>query len=197
VALGLQLAWALQPRAVWFHPSSTQLNIEEMDQPTFHLHALKGDRSLKEAAMRMKTPAHPGELVAANLKELGLSVAEAAKAIGVIRQQLYPAALQCHQRQKRGDAGNGRALREGGGADVWLRMQAAHDLAKARQSEEEIRARRLARPYDGSHFRPALVEMVADRALIGARMLIAARQGFTDANKERRPRPARPPRLSR
>ena len=40
--------------------------------------------------MRMKKPAHPRELVAANLKELGLSVVEAAKAIGVvIHQQLY------------------------------------------------------------------------------------------------------------
>ena len=64
-------------------------NFEEMDQPTFRRHALKGERSLKEAAMRMKNPAHPGELVAANLKDLGLSVAEAAKAIGVTREQLY------------------------------------------------------------------------------------------------------------
>ena len=39
--------------------------------------------------MRMKNPAHSGELVAANLKDLGLSVAEAAKAIGVTREQLY------------------------------------------------------------------------------------------------------------
>jgi addiction module HigA family antidote len=37
----------------------------------------------------MKNPAHPRELVEANLKELGFCVAEAAKAIGVIRQQLY------------------------------------------------------------------------------------------------------------
>ena len=36
--------------------------------------------------MRMKNPPHP---VAANLKELGLSVAEAPKAIGVTRQQLH------------------------------------------------------------------------------------------------------------
>jgi addiction module HigA family antidote len=94
--------------------------------------------------MRMKNPAHPGELVEANLKELGVSVAEAAKAIGVTRQQLY-------------NVINGRsavtpemAVRFekafGGGAGMWLRMQAAYDLAKVRQSEEEIRVRRLARP---------------------------------------------------
>ena len=34
----------------------------------------------------------------------------------------------------------------GGGADMWLRMQAAHDLAKVRQSQEKITVRRLARP---------------------------------------------------
>ena len=66
--------------------------------------------------MRMKNPAHPRELVEANLKELGFCVAEAAKAIGVIRQQLFT----CRQRQKRGDAGNGGGLEKafGGGADV-------------------------------------------------------------------------------
>jgi len=94
--------------------------------------------------MRLKNPAHPGELAAANLKELGLSVAEAAKAIGVTRQQLYKVI-------------NGRSavtpemavrfeVAFGGSADVWLTMQAANDLAKVRQSEEEIRVRRLARP---------------------------------------------------
>jgi plasmid maintenance system antidote protein VapI len=34
----------------------------------------------------MKNPVHPGELVKANLEELGLSVAAAAKALGVTRQ---------------------------------------------------------------------------------------------------------------
>ncbi|MDQ6867576.1 MAG: HigA family addiction module antitoxin [Pseudomonadota bacterium] len=95
--------------------------------------------------MRMKNPAHFGQLVEANLKELGLSVAEAAaKAIGVTRQQLY-------------NVINGKsavtpemAVRFekafGGGADLWLRIQAAHDLAKVRQSQEKISVRRLARP---------------------------------------------------
>ena len=94
--------------------------------------------------MRMKNPAHPGELVEANLKELGFSVAEAAKAIGVTRQQLY-------------NVINGRsavtpemAVRFekafGGGAGMWLGMQAAHDLAKVRLSHQKITVRRLARP---------------------------------------------------
>jgi addiction module HigA family antidote len=80
--------------------------------------------------MCMKNPVHARELVEANLMELGLSVAEAAKAIWVTRQQLYKLI-------------NGRsavtpemAVRFegafGGGADMWLRMQAAHDIAKVR-----------------------------------------------------------------
>lgn len=92
----------------------------------------------------MKNPAHPGELVAANLDELGLSVTEAAKAIGVTRQQLYKVV-------------NGRcavtpemAVRFeeafGGGTGMWLEMQAADDLAKVRQSQQKITVRRLARP---------------------------------------------------
>lgn len=39
--------------------------------------------------MMMKNPVHPGKLVEANLEELGLSVAKAAKAMKVTRQQLY------------------------------------------------------------------------------------------------------------
>ena len=37
----------------------------------------------------MKNPAHPGGLVRDNIDELGLSVAEVARVIGVTRQQLY------------------------------------------------------------------------------------------------------------
>ena len=37
----------------------------------------------------MKNPSHPGRLIKDDLDELGVSVAEAAAAIGVTRQQLY------------------------------------------------------------------------------------------------------------
>jgi antitoxin HigA-1 len=91
--------------------------------------------------MRMKNPAHPGELVQANLEELGLSVAEAANALGVTRQQLYNVI-----------GGKSRVTPEmavrfekafGGSADMWLRMQAAYDLAKVRQRKGQIVVRRL------------------------------------------------------
>ena len=39
--------------------------------------------------MAMKNPSHPGRLVKADIEALGLSVAEAAKGLGVTRQQLY------------------------------------------------------------------------------------------------------------
>jgi plasmid maintenance system antidote protein VapI len=39
--------------------------------------------------MVMKNPAHLGELIRDNIDELGLSVTEAAKGLGVTRQQLH------------------------------------------------------------------------------------------------------------
>jgi addiction module HigA family antidote len=78
--------------------------------------------------MRMKNPAHPGELVADSLEELGLSVAEAAKGLGVTRQALY-------------NVINGKSgvspemavrLAKGIGstADTLLRMQLNYDLSR-------------------------------------------------------------------
>src|SRR5258705_13757049 len=92
--------------------------------------------------MNMKNPVPPVELVKANLEERGLSVVEAAKAIGVTRQQLYNVI-----------GGKSAVTPEmavrfekafGGSADMWLRMQAAYDLARVRQHEKEIVVNRLA-----------------------------------------------------
>ena len=80
--------------------------------------------------MPMKSPPHPGGLVRDNLEELGLSTAEAAKALGVTRQQLHNV-VSC-----RSAITPEMALRFekafGGVADTWLRMQAAFDLAIVR-----------------------------------------------------------------
>jgi hypothetical protein len=84
-------------------------------------------------------------------------------------------AEQCHQRQKRGDAGNGRALR---GGVRRRRRCVAEDASRPRLRES------ASEPNDMSHFRPPLVEGIADGASIGARTLIATRQGFTDVDKE-------------
>jgi addiction module HigA family antidote len=91
--------------------------------------------------MRMKNPVHPGKLVKANLEELGLSVAAAAKALGVTRQQLYNViggkSAVTPEMAVRFEKGFG------GSADMWLRMQAAYDLAQVRQREGQISVRRL------------------------------------------------------
>ena len=93
--------------------------------------------------MPMKNPAHPGLLLKDDLEELGLSVAEAAKGLGVTRQQLY-------------NVINGRSaitpemairLEKGVGsnADHWLRLQAAYELAQLRMRDDPIEVKRFAR----------------------------------------------------
>jgi addiction module HigA family antidote len=92
--------------------------------------------------MRMKNPVHPGALAKANLEELGLSVAAAAKAMRVTRQQLY------NVLQARSAVSPEMALRFekafGGSAEMWLRMQVAYDLAQARKHRRNLNVPRLA-----------------------------------------------------
>jgi addiction module HigA family antidote len=86
--------------------------------------------------MVMKNPAHPGALLKDDIEALGLSVAATAKGLGVTRQQLY--------RVINGESAitPDMALRLekalGGGADFWLRMQSAYDLAQARKHQGKI-----------------------------------------------------------
>jgi addiction module HigA family antidote len=92
--------------------------------------------------MGMKSPVHPGELVRANIDELGVSVAEAAKGLRVTRQQLYNVI------SGRSAVSPEMAVRFekafGGSADMWLRMQSAFDLAQVRRRESEIIVERFA-----------------------------------------------------
>jgi antitoxin HigA-1 len=90
--------------------------------------------------MRMKNPVHPGELVKANLDELGLSVAVAAKAIGVTRQQLHNVIAGKSNVSPEMAVRFAKAF--GGSADMWLRMKAAFDLARV--PEKTIVVHRLA-----------------------------------------------------
>jgi addiction module HigA family antidote len=89
----------------------------------------------------MKNPVHPGELVKANLEELGLSVAVAASAIGVTRQQLHNVISGRSAVTPEMSLRFEKAF--GGGADMWLRMQVAYDLARARRHEKKINVHRL------------------------------------------------------
>ena len=80
--------------------------------------------------MPMKNPPHPGELVGADLEELGYSIAEAAKAMGVSRQHLTNVIAG------RSGISADMALRLeksiGSTADFWLRLQQSYELAQAR-----------------------------------------------------------------
>lgn len=78
--------------------------------------------------MRMKNPPYPGLSVRHDcLEPLGLSITEGAKALGVTRQ-----AMNNLVSGKAGISAEMAIRLEkafGGGAETWLRMQAAYDLA--------------------------------------------------------------------
>ena len=92
--------------------------------------------------MPMKNPPHPGLSIRHDcLEPLGLSVTEVAQRLGVSRKQLSDLV--------NGHAGISpeMAIRLdkafGGGAETWLRLQAAYDLAQAMKRADEIKVDRL------------------------------------------------------
>ncbi len=91
----------------------------------------------------MKNPPHPGLSVRADcLEPLGLTITEAAKVLGVSRQALNNlihgrAAISPEMAIRLNKA-------FGGGADTWLRLQAAYDLAQAEKHAGKIKVRRVA-----------------------------------------------------
>ena len=91
--------------------------------------------------MEMKNPVHPGLLVAECLNDLGLTVAEAAKGLGITRQQLHNVIAG------RSSVTPEMAIRFekafGSTAVTWLRLQINYDLAQARTHEDEIAVNRL------------------------------------------------------
>ena len=94
--------------------------------------------------MTMKNPPHPGLSVRHDcIEPLGLTITETAEVLGVTRQTLN-------------DLVNGKsaisadmAIRLdkafGGGAETWLRLQMAYDLAQARQHESDINVKPVSR----------------------------------------------------
>jgi antitoxin HigA-1 len=92
--------------------------------------------------MEMKNPVHPGLLVKECLDDLGLSVAEASKGLGVTRQQLHNVIAG------RSGITPEMAIRFekafGSTADTWLRMQMNYDLVQVRKRTSEIVVARLA-----------------------------------------------------
>src|SRR5437868_11735908 len=88
--------------------------------------------------MAMKNPPHPGLSVRHDcIEPLGLTITEAAEALGVTRQTL--------NNLVNGKSGISadmaiRLDKAFGGAETWLRLQMAYDLAQARQHEADIDA---------------------------------------------------------
>jgi addiction module HigA family antidote len=90
--------------------------------------------------MQMKNPVHPGELVRANLDELGLNVTDAAKALGVTRPTLSKiingkASISLEMALRLSKA-------FGGTPDIWLKMQLAYDLAQLGKRAGKINVKR-------------------------------------------------------
>jgi addiction module HigA family antidote len=92
--------------------------------------------------MPMKNPPHPGRLVKDEIEALGLSVAKAAKGLGVTRQQLYRVISgECAispEMAVRLEAGLG------GSAAAWLQMQMNFDLVQLRKRSLSLGVKRLA-----------------------------------------------------
>ena len=94
--------------------------------------------------MKMKNPPHPGRIVRQEcIEPLGLTVTEAARALGVTRQ-----ALNNLVNLKAGISPE-MAIRLskafGSSPEVWLGMQIAYDLAQLEKNTGKIKVRALTR----------------------------------------------------
>jgi antitoxin HigA-1 len=91
--------------------------------------------------MPMKNPPHPGLSVRLNcLEPFSLSVTQGAKILSVSRTTL--SRLINGQAGVSPDMAIRLAKAFGATPDIWIRMQAAYDLAQARQHEDEIKIKR-------------------------------------------------------
>jgi antitoxin HigA-1 len=94
--------------------------------------------------MTMKNPPHPGLSVRHDcIEPLDLTITEAAEILGVTRQTLNNLV-----NGKSGISAD-MAIRLdkafGGGAETWLRLQMAYDLAQARRHEGDMNVKPVAR----------------------------------------------------
>lgn len=100
--------------------------------------------------MRMKRPPHPGLSVRYDcLEPLGLSVTQGAKILGVTRQALNNLV------NGKGGISAEMAIRLdkafGGGAETWLRLQMAYDLAGAEKKAGKMRVTRVRNKPEDAH----------------------------------------------
>ncbi len=92
--------------------------------------------------MAMKNPVHPGRIVAEDcLRELGLSVTEAAKHLGVGRAAL--SALVNGRASISIEMAYRLSKAFGSTPDHWMRMQLAYDMAQSRSLKRKINIDRI------------------------------------------------------
>ena len=92
--------------------------------------------------MPMKNPSHPGRLIKSDIDALGLSIVDAAKGLGISRQQLHSVIAGRASVTPEMAIRLEKAL--GSTADTWLRMQMNYDLAQIRQRAPAIHVKRIA-----------------------------------------------------
>jgi antitoxin HigA-1 len=93
--------------------------------------------------MTIMNPPHPGFSVRHDcLEPLGLSVTKGAEILGVTRQTLND--LVHGRRGISPEMALRLEMAFGGGADTWLRLQAAYDLAQARRKADQLKVKRVA-----------------------------------------------------
>jgi len=89
-----------------------------------------GEYSVKRPLKR--PPIHPGEILREDvLPSLGLTVSEAARRLGISRQQLHRVLACTHPITTEMGLRIGKFA--GNGPEIWLRMQQAYDLWHAEQ----------------------------------------------------------------
>lgn len=92
--------------------------------------------------MKARNPVHPGAIVREDcLKELGLTVTEAAKRLGVGRPAL--SSLVNEKASVSIEMAYRLSKAFGSTPDHWMRMQLAYDLARSRGLEKTISVERI------------------------------------------------------
>src|SRR5215472_15750704 len=91
--------------------------------------------------VKMKNPPHPGELIGDSLEEVGVSITDAAKGLGITRQQLHNVIAGRSAITPEMALRLEKAL--GSTADMWLRMQMNFDLAQIRARASSIKVKRF------------------------------------------------------
>ncbi len=89
----------------------------------------------------MKNPMHPGEVVGLNLEELGISISEAARGLGITRQQLHKVLAGTSAVTPEMAVKLEAAL--GSTAETWLRMQLNYDLSRVRDKNIAANVKRF------------------------------------------------------